>query len=103
MADRTTTLGKLESRNFLELGAGRPRTVHLGQDSPLPILRVGDVLDGKIEASLRGNALVAPGQHMSSKVSRPGDVVLTTKGTVGRVALCQFPGRKAVAAVTAAA
>jgi type I restriction enzyme, S subunit len=44
-------------------------------------------LDGRIESPSQGRV---PGDHreaVGSKISRPGDIVLTVKGTVGRVAL----------------
>ena len=87
MSDRTVSFSELEIGNFLELGAGRPRSVLSDGYPHLSILRVGDVLDGKIESSGQENMPSISPNPMSSKVSRPGDVVLTTKGTVGRVAL----------------
>lgn len=91
MSNFTTTFSKLASEQMIEIGAGRPRTVSLnGHD--LPVLRVADVLDGRIES-----AVSAPTSHQDmngeeSKVSRPGDIVLTAKGTVGRVALMPADG-----------
>jgi type I restriction enzyme, S subunit len=92
MSDLTVTFAELERENLLELGAGRPRTVHSDQYPPLPILRVGDVLDGKIESSAAVSAANVSERPTGPKVSRPGDVVLTTKGTVGRVALMPQEG-----------
>lgn len=86
MSDRTTTFAELVSEQLIEIGAGRPRTVSMnGHD--LPILRVADVLDGSIESSLQARTPRQDVPVKGSKVSRPGDIVLTTKGTVGRVAL----------------
>ncbi|MEU8263978.1 restriction endonuclease subunit S [Micromonospora sp. NPDC048999] len=86
MPDRTTTFFELISEHLIEIGAGRPRTVNMnGHD--LPILRVADVLDGRVEYTLQNHTPNKDVQGEGSKVSRPGDIVLTTKGTVGRVAL----------------
>ncbi|GGR77839.1 type I restriction system specificity protein [Micromonospora fulviviridis] len=86
MPDRTTTFSELVSERLIEIGAGRPRTVNMnGQD--LPILRVADVLDGRVEYGFQARMPNRDVQGQESKVSRPGDIVLTTKGTVGRVAL----------------
>lgn len=92
MSDRIVTLSQLEKENLLEIGAGRPRSVLSDQYPPLPILRVADVLDGKIRSSIQDCAPCAYQKAMGSKVSRPGDVVLTAKGTVGRVALMPSHG-----------
>ena len=86
MSDRTVSFSELASESLIEVGAGRPRTV-LNQYPSLPILRVADVLDGGIEASPQDHFPDGYRKAMGSKVSRPGDVVLTVKGTVGRVAL----------------
>lgn len=91
MPDRTVTFSELASENLIEVGAGRPRSV-VDQYPTLPILRVADVLDGKIESSSRVRMSGDHDQASGSKVSRPGDVVLTAKGTVGRVALMPSDG-----------
>ncbi|OON33280.1 hypothetical protein BSA16_01085 [Micromonospora sp. Rc5] len=44
-------------------------------------------MDGKVQPRIEARTLNRDTQGAGSKVSRPGDVVLTTKGTVGRVAL----------------
>ncbi|MEU7647499.1 restriction endonuclease subunit S [Streptomyces huasconensis] len=87
MAERTVSLAELVDENQIEVGAGRPRSV----SQELPILRVADVLDGKIGSPDFSPSLESydSGDH-GPKVSRPGDIVLTVKGTVGRVAL--IPG-----------
>lgn len=82
MKQRTVTLGELAAEGALEIGAGRPRS----EDPSLPVLRVADVLDGRLQTlrvDVGSRALPVAGR----KSSRPGDVVLTTKGTVGRVAI----------------
>ena len=91
MSDRTVAFSELVSHNLLEVGAGRPRSAGLDR-FPLPILRVADVLEGRIQASLQNNTPAIDSQIMGSKISRPGDVVLTAKGTVGRVAIIPSEG-----------
>jgi type I restriction enzyme S subunit len=85
MSDQTVSFSELASKSLIEVGAGRPRTV-LEQYPSLPILRVADVLDGRIESSSQERAPDGA-KVIGSKISKPGDVVLTAKGTVGRVAL----------------
>ncbi|MFF3894452.1 restriction endonuclease subunit S [Streptomyces sp. NPDC001812] len=86
MAEQTVSLAELVAENQIEVGAGRPRSVNQDGD-PLPILRVADVLDGKIGSSDFNSSLEINYRDLGPKVSRPGDIVLTVKGTVGRVAL----------------
>jgi type I restriction enzyme, S subunit len=86
MSDQIVTFSKLASENLIEVGAGRPRSVQ-EQYPSIPILRVADVLDGRIESPSHGDISDSYGGLIESKISRPGDVVLTAKGTVGRVAL----------------
>lgn len=86
MSDRTVSLSELASESLIEVGAGRPRSV-LDQYPSLPILRVADVLDGRIESKSQCRVPSDDRKVIGSKISKPGDVVLTVKGTVGRVAL----------------
>lgn len=86
MSDRTVSFSELESQSLIEVGAGRPRSV-LDQYPSIPILRVADVLDGRIESPPQGRAPDGHQKVIGSKISKPGDIVLTVKGTVGRVAL----------------
>jgi len=92
MSDRTVTFSELASENLLEFGAGRPRSVLSDQYLSLPILRVADVLDGRIESSFQGYVPNSCREAVGPKISKPGDVVLTAKGTVGRVALMPSDG-----------
>ncbi|SCL44924.1 type I restriction enzyme, S subunit [Micromonospora citrea] len=83
----STTLGALVAAGYLELGDGY-RTKRSEHGRPgLPILRVAEVLDGKILPAFEDYVSDAYRRAMGAKISRPGDVVLTTKGTVGRVAI----------------
>lgn len=81
------TLGDLASRGTLIIGDGyRTKRSELGVPG-FRILRVADVDDGAL--SLVGEDFVAE-RHRSQvghKLSHEGDILLTTKGTVGRVAI----------------
>ncbi|MEU4516441.1 restriction endonuclease subunit S [Nonomuraea wenchangensis] len=88
MTERTVKLSSLVSEGLLEIGAGRPRSV----DPELPILRVADVLDGRIGPLKQSGLSGSHQQEIQPKVSYPGDLVLTTKGTVGRVAMIPTEG-----------
>ena len=84
---RETTLGELVHSGFLELGDGY-RTKRAEHGIPgIPILRVAEVLDGAIVPTFENHVSNAFRPAMGDKISRPGDIVLTTKGTVGRVAI----------------
>ncbi|MFJ6320763.1 hypothetical protein ACIQJW_32275 [Streptomyces californicus] len=91
MTERTVSLAELVDANQIEVGAGRPRSVPQDQD-PLPILRVADVLDGKIGSPDFTSSPESGCRDLGPKVSRSGDIVLTVKGTVGRVALMPSEG-----------
>lgn len=85
--DQQWTLRKLVLAGELEFGDGyRTKRSELGA-SGFPILRVAEVLDGKIAPVF--SEFVRPEFRcsMKQKLARPGDIVLTTKGTVGRVAV----------------
>jgi type I restriction enzyme S subunit len=83
----TTTLDELVRAGHLELGDGyRTKRAEYGRPG-LPILRVADVHDGRIEPSFLDFVNLRYRNFIGSKASRPGDIVLTTKGTVGRVAM----------------
>ncbi len=88
MAEMTEiTLGELAQAGLLELGDGY-RTKQSEHGSPgLPILRVAEVLDGKISPRFEDYVRDTFRSTMGVKISQPHDIVLTTKGTVGRVAI----------------
>jgi type I restriction enzyme S subunit len=86
MSDRAVSFSELAGESLIEVGAGRPRSV-LDQYPSIPILRVADVLDGRIGSRSPDRVPGGSRKVIGSKVSQPGDVVLTAKGTVGRVAL----------------
>ena len=83
----SSTLGALADQGSLLLGDGY-RTKRAEHGYPgLRILRAGDVRDGQIlplGADFVSDAFLP---HIGQRASQPGDVVLTTKGTVGRVAV----------------
>lgn len=84
------SLGELVAEGSLTLGDGyRTKKGEHGQPG-LRILRAGDIQDGQIVAT--GSDFVAAEyrRQMGAKASEPGDIVLTTKGSVGRVAV--YPG-----------
>jgi type I restriction enzyme, S subunit len=91
MSDRTVSFSELASEDLIEVGAGRPRSV-LDQYPSLPILRVADVLDGRIECPPQDRVSGGSRKAIGPKISKPGDVVLTVKGTVGRVTMMPSDG-----------
>ncbi|MFI1969152.1 restriction endonuclease subunit S [Streptomyces cinnamoneus] len=83
------TVAGLAKSGFMELGDGY-RTKRSEHGEPgLPILKVADVAQGFIIPSFTHYVSNAYRSAMGPKVSRNSDVVLTTKGTVGRVALIE--------------
>ncbi|MBM7054959.1 restriction endonuclease subunit S [Streptomyces durocortorensis] len=84
---RHATLGQLMAEGSLRFGDGY-RTKAAEHGTPgLPILRVAEVGDGTIAPSFGDHVREEFRSAMRQKTSRAGDVVLTTKGTVGRVAM----------------
>jgi type I restriction enzyme, S subunit len=84
---RKVTIAELSERGVLAYGDGyRTRRSEHGQPG-YRILRVADVLDGKIELNGDDYVRYEFKRGIGQKVSRAGDIILTTKGTVGRVAI----------------
>ncbi|MHA6523196.1 restriction endonuclease subunit S [Tessaracoccus sp. G1721] len=82
-----TTLTKLAARGVLEFSDGyRTRKDELGR-SGFRIVRAGDLHSGRVHFD--GPDFINPSmvKGIGRKVVQPGDVALTTKGTVGRAAL----------------
>jgi type I restriction enzyme S subunit len=80
------TLGSLAESGALELNDGyRTKKAELGQPG-VPILRVAEVLDGRIAPTFGDHVREDFRSKFRRKTSMTGDVVVTTKGTVGRVA-----------------
>lgn len=80
------TLAELAARGDLVFSDGYRTRADQLSTAGLPILRVADVLDGRLEPSYKDHIRAEFRPKMGAKVSRPGDVLITTKGTVGRVA-----------------
>lgn len=84
---KSVTIGNLADRGVIALGDGyRTKRSELGQFG-YRILRVADLHDWSVR--LEGEDYVRPefGRNIGSKCAQMGDVLLTTKGTVGRVAV----------------
>ncbi len=83
------TLGALNDSGILSLGDGyRTKRPEHGRPG-FRILRVADVNEGRIRPDGDDFVRTEFARAIGSKLSQPGDVLLTTKGTVGRVAI--FP------------
>lgn len=81
-----TTLGQLAADGRLVFNDGyRTKQAELGEPG-IPILRVAEVLDGTIVPALGDQIREEYRSVIGAKASQLGDVVVTTKGTVGRVA-----------------
>lgn len=82
-----STFRELIDAGHLQVGDGY-RTKQAEHGHPgLPILRVSEVLDGRIHPKFEDFVSTDYRRAMGPKVSQAGDIVLTTKGTVGRVAI----------------
>lgn len=84
-------LADLVARGSLLVNDGyRTRADELGRPG-IPVLRVAEVQQGRLTPTFGDHVLERYRSKIADKVSRSGDVVVTTKGTVGRVA-CIPPG-----------
>ncbi len=82
-----TTLGDLARNGVVEFSDGyrTKRTEHA--ESGFRILRAGDVRDGRIHPDGPDFVAAEYASVIGGKAARSGDVVLTTKGTVGRTGI----------------
>lgn len=81
------TLSQLVERGDLVLSDGYRTRADQLSESGIPILRVADVLDAELSPSYKDHILESFRLRMGVKVSEAHDVLITTKGTVGRIAL----------------
>jgi len=82
-----TTLGALAQSGVLSLGDGyRTKQSELTDDG-FRIIRVADVKDGRIALDSPDFVSADFERQIGAKRATAGDVLLTTKGTVGRVAI----------------
>ena len=83
---KEATLNQLSKEGWLEFGDGyRTKRSELA-DEGVPILRVAEVKNGHLEPTLLERISTEHESRFATKSSQVDDVVLTTKGTVGRVA-----------------
>ena len=84
-----TTLGQLAKNGPLEFGDGyRTKRAELS-GTGFAIVRAGDISDSTVVLNPEDHISPDYRQAIGDKIARPGDVLLTTKGTVGRRAI--FP------------
>jgi type I restriction enzyme, S subunit len=82
-----TTLGALADGKILEIGDGyRTNRAEYGEPG-LRIIRVADVADGEVSFDGPDSVSMRHVASVASKAGQVGDILLTTKGTVGRVAI----------------
>lgn len=87
MSSKMFTIGELTTIGALQFGDGyRTKRSEHGQPG-YRIIRVADVMDDAV--SFEGPDFVSDqySKAIGTKVGKPGDILLTTKGTVGRVAV----------------
>lgn len=82
-----TTLGELAQSGVLELGDGYRTKQSELRESGFRIIRVADVKDGRIALDSPDFVSSDFSRQIGTKRAVSGDVLLTTKGTIGRVAI----------------
>ncbi len=88
----TTSFADLIASRALVVNDGyRTKKSELG-DSGIPILRVAEIGDGFLDPTSRDRIREEFRSVIGPKLSQPGDVLLTTKGTVGRRAIVPESG-----------
>lgn len=93
----TTTFGQLAAAGVLEYSDGyRTKKDQLAEHG-FRILRVADVHDGWIGSDGQDFVDSAYESRIGQKFAREGDILLTTKGTIGRIAVVpDLPGERLV-------
>jgi len=87
MRTRTTTIGGLVDDGTLVINDGhRMKSSELVDEDGLPFIRGGDVSEGRIDFGSVDYIDEELKSTFVNKVSQDGDVVITTKGSVGRFA-----------------
>lgn len=81
------TLSQLVERGDLVLSDGYRTRVDQLSVIGIPILRVADVLDAEVSPTYKDHIQESFRAKVGVKLSHVHDVVITTKGTVGRIAL----------------
>jgi type I restriction enzyme S subunit len=81
------SLAALVAEGALQVNDGyRTKAAELGPVG-IPVLRVAEVLDGYLAPTYKDHVRNEFRAKMGAKTSRPKDVIVTTKGTVGRAAM----------------
>jgi type I restriction enzyme S subunit len=84
---RRVSLGELQADGAIELGDGYRTNRSEHDRDGFCIVRAGDVARGRLVASGDDFVSLTFERQVGAKAVQPGDVVLTTKGSVGRVAV----------------
>ena len=79
-------LAQLRAAGAVAFGDGYRTRVDQLDSEGIPILRVADIGDASIKPSFKDRVASIHRPRMGTKTSRTGDVLVTTKGTVGRIA-----------------
>jgi len=84
-----TTIGELAAQGALTFSDGyRTKRAELAE-SGFRIIRVADIADGQVAAEGFDFVSVDQRSAIGAKAGVPGDILLTTKGTVGRIAVLE--------------
>lgn len=82
-----TTLGELRTRGLLDFNDGYRTKKDQLAASGFRIIRAGDINNGEVSPTGPDHVAEAYASAIGQKVLHDNDVVLTTKGTIGRTAL----------------
>ncbi|WP_430331416.1 restriction endonuclease subunit S [Rhodococcus sp. ACT016] len=91
-----TTIGELAAQGALTFSDGyRTKRAELAE-SGFRIIRVADVIGGQVAAEGSDFVSVDRRSAIGVKTGQRGDILLTTKGTVGRIAVLEDAGEEVV-------